>query len=243
MSSPRRLELLGGRLLLDASLFPFLGPPDAPHLIAVLSDYTCEHCRAMHPILESALRQTGGQLAALILTAPLERACNPFIQITDPRYANACAYARLALALWVARPEHFATFHRFLYEGVRPPPLNVARRRAAELLGIVPSDDDDAALDAATGDPLVQQKLADALTIYRSTGSIGTTAGAVGALPRLILPSGILHGGVSSSDKFMALLRGQLLGASGAAPAVSRPPPSPPAAATNVFSSRPIGDA
>jgi hypothetical protein len=197
----------------------------------------------MHPILESALRQTGGQLAALILTAPLERACNPFVEIADPRYVNACAYARLALAVWVANPQHFATFHRFLYEGVRPPPVEAARRRAAEMLGIVPSDDDDAALDAATGDPLVHQKLADALTIYRSTGSVGTAAGAVGALPRLILPSGILHGGISSAEKFMALLREQLLSAPGTAPAAARPPPPPPAAATNVFSSRPIGDA
>jgi uncharacterized membrane protein len=198
MPSPRPLELLGGRLRFDASLFPLFGPPDARHIIADVSDYTCEHCRGLHPMLEDALAAMNGELAVLIFCAPLDRSCNPHIDIADPRYADACAYARLALGVWVSQAQAFASFHRWLMHGPRPPALENAQRRAAELIG----DTSGERMSALLSGPHVRRQLADALTVFRLTGT--------SPLPRLLLPTGLLVGGSSSVEKLVVLLRDQL---------------------------------
>src|SRR5439155_18997534 len=129
---------------------------------------------------------------------------------SDPRYVNACAYARLALCVWEARPADFVKYHRWLMAGPRAPALDEARRRAAEIVGGAE------ALDAALVAPRVQQQLADALSIFRLTNT--------GPLPRLLLPSGILWGSGGSAEKLVSLLRRELAS------------PSPVPAAKGIFS-------
>ena len=43
-------------IVLESGEFPVLGPPDAPHLVVVLADYTCPHCRKLHGMLTEARR-------------------------------------------------------------------------------------------------------------------------------------------------------------------------------------------
>jgi uncharacterized membrane protein len=210
---PRQVALLGGRLRFDANLFPVLGSPDANHLIADVMDYTCEHCRSFHPMLEAALRAMNGEVGVIVIPAPLERACNRFVPADDPRYANACTYARLALA--VAQQgglEPFAAFHRWLLEGSAVPSVDAARQKAAGLIGAPPADDA----------PAVRAQLNDAVEIYRLTGT--------GPSPRLLLPTGILWGQVSSPQKLVDLLRQQL-----PAPSPPAAPAAPPTPARSVF--------
>lgn len=47
----RDLVLHDGRFHLNPYELPILGNPDAKHLIVMVSDYTCKHCRAAHRIL------------------------------------------------------------------------------------------------------------------------------------------------------------------------------------------------
>jgi uncharacterized membrane protein len=225
----RRIALLGGRLSFDIAIFPILGSPSATHVIADVMDYTCEHCRAMHPMLQAALDAFERELAILAVPAPLEPACNPMIRILDPRYANACTYWRLALAMWQIDPARFPSFHHWLLEGENPPSIDAAKERAAELTG---TD----AVAAAMTSPKVQEHLSDGLTIYRLTGA--------GQLPKLLLPGDMLRGQVSSSAELISVLRGQLRGAGTRGP-TQQPvmPVAPPARPSrpSTFSDKRIG--
>ena len=104
--------------------------------------------------------------------------------------------------------------------GVRPPALDAARRRAAEL--IVPQN-----LDAALAAPRIAQQLTDSLSIFRLTG------GSNSPLPRLLLPGGILHGGSSTEQNLLALLRRELS-------IPKRDAPAQPPSAPQVFSAQQI---
>jgi uncharacterized membrane protein len=217
----RQITLLGGRLHFDSAIFPIVGPPDAKFLVATMMDYTCEFCRRLHPMLEEALRSFNGNLGALMVFAPLEPACNPLVEEFEPKHVNACAYARLALALASVDEAQFPAFHRWLFEGEHPPSVEQVERRAAQIAG------EGRLRDALTG-ARVKQRLDDGLTLYRLTGK--------GPLPRVLLPTGVLMGEVSDSAYLITLLREQL-----AAPPIA--PDRTPArtARPNPFSDRPIG--
>jgi hypothetical protein len=192
---PRQITLLGGRLHFDSAVFPILGPPDAKFLIATMMDYTCEFCRRLHPMLDEAIAAFNGQLATLMVFAPLEPACNPLVEEFEPKHINACAYARLALAVATIDESQFVPFHRWLFEGEQPPTIDQAEARAAEWIG------EQALRDAITGER-VKQRLNDGLTLYKITGK--------GPLPRVLLPTGVLMGEVSDTNYLVTLLRGEL---------------------------------
>lgn len=185
-ATPRKIVLLGGRLSFDIHVFPRLGSATAPHVIAYLMDYTCEYCRAAHPLIRRAMDDFHGDLTVLICFAPLSPDCNPSVVQVEPRYIHACDYARLAVAVWSRTPAEFAAFHDWLMEGLQPPALDHARSRA----GPMPDD------------VRTPQPIADGTTIYRLTGA--------GPLPKLLLPTGLLTGQISSPEKLTALLREQL---------------------------------
>src|SRR5437870_4561830 len=107
LRAPRQIWVLQRQLSIDASLFPIIGPPDAPHILADIMDYTCKHCRELHPMLERAVKAFGGELAVLMIPVPLEPPCNRWVNIAVPEHVNACEYARLALAIWHAAPQQW----------------------------------------------------------------------------------------------------------------------------------------
>jgi uncharacterized membrane protein len=130
----RRIAVLNGSLILAPRQIPSLGSPDRPTLLVVLFDYCCPHCRATHADLLEILGKTGNELGILLLPTPLNERCNPHWERTEPRFANACELARLALAVWRANPAVFADFDTWLFESERPRDPQEARRRAAELV-------------------------------------------------------------------------------------------------------------
>jgi uncharacterized membrane protein len=213
----RKLTLLGGRLILDAGAFPIIGKPDAPHLIAAVLDYTCEFCRELHPMLQHALDAFEGQLAIQTIHAPLERSCNPAIEIFNPLHADACAYSRLAIALWHCQAPRFVEFHDWLFAGPRPPALEITQRKAHELAGAEN-------MAQALAAPRVAQQISDGVTVYRATQS--------GQLPKLLLPGGLFIGQISSAQKLIEVLRQQLQ---------QQPPATAPSSSAGVFSQNPIG--
>jgi protein-disulfide isomerase len=215
---PRHILLLGGRMFLSIDAFPLVGSPDATHVVAVQSDYTCEHCRELHVMLDAAQSAFRGDLALMIIPVPLERSCNPEITFPDPRHYNACAYTRLALAVWHCGRSLFTEYHHWLLAGERAPSLNEARRRATLLV-------DEQALQTVMGSPQIDRKIADAVSLFRQTGS--------GELPKLLLPTGMLWGQASSAAKLTQLLMKQLNASGG-----SNQPTPPPQA--EVFSNRHI---
>jgi uncharacterized membrane protein len=159
-SSTQRLTVYG-RFTLDPGELPVRGKPSASLVMVSLFDYTCRHCREMHELLATVERRYGERLAVIALPMPLDAECNRFIPQTPPAHANACGYARLALAVWRARPDAFQTFDDWLFQGEAPPDLGAAHAKARELVGADP-------LGRALSDSWVARQLATNTELYRA---------------------------------------------------------------------------
>ncbi len=120
---------------IDTHAMPMLGDPDAEHVIVEMIDYTCKHCRQMHPRLQKARERYGDDLGIVICHVPLSVECNDHFPPGKKGRPTACEYARMAINVWQHAPEHFVEFHEFLMEGRSPPPLGEAKQRAMSLAG------------------------------------------------------------------------------------------------------------
>ena len=120
-SASGQVSLYHGRFKFDLDELPHLGSPSATNFIVSLFDYTCSHCRDLHPLLKVAEQRYSGQLCVISLPTPLDSACNPLILLTSRANANACDYARLGLAVWRARREAFREFDDWLFRLCQPP--------------------------------------------------------------------------------------------------------------------------
>ena len=131
----RRLSFHGLQQSIDITKFPLLGNPNAPHVIVEMLDYTCHHCRHLHPYIESALEQYGDQVAFVIQHVPLSSRCNRHIIKDHPSKKDACDLARLAIGVWKLAPEEFPEFHSWLMKSEKPPSIFEARKRALSIAG------------------------------------------------------------------------------------------------------------
>lgn len=138
----RTIGLLDGSLRLEVASEPILGSPGAPHIVAAMYDYACPHCRRTHAYLSQAIARWPSDLAVVAIPVPLNASCNPHIPETEPRFADSCELARLALAVWAVDPAKFAAFDAWLFEPETPRTAAAARAEAERLVGA-------AALDAA----------------------------------------------------------------------------------------------
>jgi hypothetical protein len=134
-SPSRLLSLHGGLFEIDLHEVPILGSPDAEHVMVSLFDYTCRQCRDVHKHLVEAQHHFSNQLAIVSLPMPLDRQCNPLIETTLPDHTNACVYARLGLAVWLADRGKLAAFDDWMFSA--PPTLSTmqATEHAANLVG------------------------------------------------------------------------------------------------------------
>jgi uncharacterized membrane protein len=170
-------EFLAGRITVDRRELPVLGPLDADHWLLFLYDYTCPHCRRVHSYLESAVERFGDALAIVLAPMPLDARCNSLLEATPPIHRNACEYARLALAVWHAKPASFPLFDSWLSAAVTLPPPAAARRYASTLLG---TD----ALNAALDDPAINARIQANINIYNAIGR--------GRIPKLITQNDLI---------------------------------------------------
>jgi uncharacterized membrane protein len=160
----RQISMLSGQLILDVHELPVLGSPDAPHVLVLLYDYCCPHCRATHGYLLEGLKRYPNQYGILLLPLPLDSECNPKVPETDPRFEESCELARLALGVWRARPEAFAEFDAWLYEPETPRTLAEARARAEQAVTA-------AALDAALADPWIADRISSNVSAFAVSGA------------------------------------------------------------------------
>jgi uncharacterized membrane protein len=171
---PARAEpyhLPGGSLAVDLSQVPRLGPASAPHAVIVLADYTCPHCRDLHAALPAVIEHYKGQVSLALMPVAMNSKCNTLIAVTDPRHTFACDLAKLALAVWRAKPEAYAEMDSYLFAPEEPRTPADARRKAVGLVG-------EAALARAEADPWVAQQLSKDIEVYRVAGA--------GSIPKLI---------------------------------------------------------
>jgi uncharacterized membrane protein len=169
MRVQRGLEMSALGITIDAARHPRLGPADAPYYLVMLFDYTCEHCRVTSGYLEQGRRRYGDQLAIVPLVVPYHADCNPYVETANPAHADSCTLARLALAVWRAKPAAFETYHFWLLASPRT--AVAAREHAVALVGA-------AALDRVLSDPDLDRRIEEYVAIYGRSGG--------GQLPKLM---------------------------------------------------------
>ena len=172
-----------------------MGSPDAPHVIVCLLDYTCIHCRALHPILVQMSEQFSNQLAFVSLPMPLSSRCNPNIHGTSPSALHACEYAHLSLAVWRAKPSVFHQFDEWMFATVNPPPLEAAEAYAAQLVGTNE-------LQSASADPWIEQQIGIDCEIHHANWLAVDSA----ALPQLTIGDAVSSGPINSVQQLEVLI-------------------------------------
>ena len=194
-SSSHQLVLFNGRFALDPGEVPVLGSASAPEFAVCLFDYTCVHCRRLHPLLKAVAERSGGRFAVISLPAPLDAACNPLVSETQAANRGACDYARLGLAVWRARPAAFPDFDEWLLVSDSPPPLDEARAKAEALVG------KDALADALAS-PWVRDQLNADVKLYIAASTATQNA----RLPQLIFADSVAYGQIGDAAELKALI-------------------------------------
>jgi protein-disulfide isomerase len=195
--APRLFPVYGGRIQLDLDQVPSIGSTTNELIMVSLFDYTCHHCRAMHPRLTEAQQLFKDRLAIVSLPMPLDPGCNPTMQRPNPLHTNACAYARLGLIVWRADRNAHAAFDDWLMTGERPPPLAEAQAKAAELVGL-------SRLEKASQDPWIEAQLRQDVAVYEQAYQLRQ-----GSMPQLLLGSNLAVG-TYARDELLKLLEQNL---------------------------------
>jgi uncharacterized membrane protein/protein-disulfide isomerase len=189
--------IYNGQIQVNLSEVPLIGSPTNSHVIVGLFDYTCHHCREMHPRLLEAQQAFADSLVIASLPMPLDPGCNPTMTRHFPAHTNACDYARLGLAVWRADRTKHREFDDWLFRPDHPPPLPEARQFAAHLVGA-------AAFDNAIQDPWVEQQLRQDVAIYELAYRAQQ-----GSMPQLILSTNVAVG-TFLPDQLFKLLENNL---------------------------------
>jgi hypothetical protein len=189
------LRLYGGEFGLNLDTVPVLGSPDAPCVVLCLFDYTCAHCRQLHPHLVEAVHAHSNRLAVAFLPVPLDAACNPLVKRPLLEHAAACEYARTALAVWRADPTQGRAYDHWFFAQPRQPSLESARGEAVRLVG-------SNALAKARLDPRIDRQLAWSTSLYHTN----YLRYGRGSLPQLILGTNLVFGALRNSQELQRLL-------------------------------------
>jgi uncharacterized membrane protein len=195
MIAPRVWSLYSNDFVLKLDALPMMGPPAASNVIICLFDYTCPHCRLLHPILLDTQRLFSNRLGIVCLPMPISTNCNPFLPQYAHSVSNACEYARLGLAVWRANPAAHRQFEEWMFADPRPAPLEQAQQYAAQLVGTEK-------LQAAAADKWVAEQLATDCRLHRTNWTVAETP----ALPQLILGDAVSSGPLNSVEHLLILL-------------------------------------
>ncbi len=173
-----KITLFEAAVVIDPQQYPLVGDPRSGRTVVNVYNYHCAHCRAMHEYLKDARRAFDGELAVVYMPTA-------FIG-QDP------SQARLAVAVFLTRPEAFEAFDDWLMSGDQPRGTGQSQARAAQLLG-------EDVLEEALADPRVDRIINDGYTVYKRSGAE--------ALPVLIIGGKVLSGRTASAQVLIDELR------------------------------------
>ena len=128
-----QIDTLGQAAPIDQLIV--LGSPRAKHLVIELFDYTCHHCRLLHPTLHRFRERYGDQVAVIVRPVALYPDCNPYVKNARDSYKNACEYAKLAMAVWYVDRSKFPEYHDWLMGSEKLPSVQNAKQQALQLAG------------------------------------------------------------------------------------------------------------
>jgi uncharacterized membrane protein len=181
------MDIFGGRVRLNLAEVPVLGSPSAPHQLISLFDYTCSHCREMHERVAEVQRAFSNRLCVISLPMPLDVECNTLLQrfrpTTHPKQVNGCHYARLGLAVALAKPEALPDYDHWFFTPATPPPLTEATNKAVQLVGAE-------ALNRALTNALIEKNLAAAMHLFE----INVTENRNDRMPQMLIGTNVIMG-------------------------------------------------
>ena len=183
------LEVFGGRVKLNLAEVPLWGSPSAPQQLISLFDYTCSHCREMHERVEAVQKSFSNQLVVISLPMPLDAQCNSLIKRTHPKQLNACHYARLGLAVALAKPDAIKAYDDWFFAPLTPPPLTEATSQAVQLVGAE-------ALSKALTNALIEKNLAASMRLFE----ISAVEYKNGNMPQFMIGTNIFAGDMTTEQ-------------------------------------------
>jgi len=185
-------------LKLNTYDWPLVGKPDAELIFVELFDYTCPHCQRTHLAIERARQKYGDRLAVLTLPVPMDRQCNPTVLSTHSKHAEACAIAKLAVAVWTVAPIQFAEFHHYLF--TTKPRYQQATEKASQMIG-------SQNLQQAMQSKIPGDYISKHVALYQKAGG--------GTIPKLMFPETTVVGAIESETALASLIEQHLVGATG----------------------------
>lgn len=189
----RLLQIYGGAFQLKVGEVPLFGSPSASNIIVSLFDYTCHHCRIMHGRIMEAQRTFADRLAVVSLPMPMDPKCNHTVKQTLPDHTNACEYARIGLGVWRAKPARLATYDDWVFAPERPPPVDLARQHAIDLVGLL-------LFETAIKDPWIETQLQQGIAIYEAAYRAGQ-----GSIPQIIIGNKVAVGDLPMESVYQLL--------------------------------------
>jgi hypothetical protein len=193
------LSVYQGKVRLDLREAPMVGSPDNTAYIISLFDYTCPDCHDMHALLKAARERSTNSFSIIALPVPLDATCNPGVRVTRPKHKDACAFARLGLAMRKCGSDLFQKYDEWFFSRGQIPALEAAQAEAVKLAG-------KEKLDQALADPWVDQTLRKGISVYEEVGATTRSY----RLPQIIIGDTVNTGPVSSLEELMKLLRTRL---------------------------------
>lgn len=161
----RMVAVFNGKLTLALADEPVLGDPRAEHVVVLMYDYACPHCRHTHGVIHDLLRDRPGLVAVVLLPTPLNRACNPHApEGMDARFDESCELARVALSVFLADRAGFADFDRWMYEPQAPRSAEEAWAEALRRVG-------EEKFEHHYHDPRMQQLIDRNVYVYGQSGA------------------------------------------------------------------------
>ena len=191
----RKVTIFNGQFTLAIDEFPSIGPTNARDMVISMFDYTCSGCRILHSQLTEAQQTLSNRFSIFYLPVPLEKECNPTVKEVFPEHANACRYARVALAVWKVDPAKFKEFDQWIFAPPVAPALDDTIAYAGRLVG-------EKALQEAIKDSRIDEQLRAATTVYAATyQQLGAHA-----LPQLIVGTNVAVGNFTSMEVLYQVL-------------------------------------
>ncbi len=172
--------------------YPLLGSTRAQHIVVMLTDYNCVHCKAVHGYLKQLMQQNPQQLAVLLLPIALDGRCNPAYPVDEGRFKTSCELAQLALAVWRADARQFAAFDDWLLTHQGQITLQQARDHAVTLVN-------PERLEQALALPWASEQLQRNITFFQRSE--------LGRLPALVHGNQAIIGRPGTYAEFVQSLR------------------------------------
>lgn len=137
----RHIGLLDGEVTFTVQDMPHDGSLDAQHVLVLMYDYACPHCRTLHHMAGQMVRD--GELDALLVYMPMaiHPACNPYMAGALERFDQSCALAHISLTIFLASREDWQAFDGWMFQTQQPRTVAQARDYVAEHISATLLDD------------------------------------------------------------------------------------------------------